>query len=224
MRRAPAVTATVSSVALVAWNNAVQPALRLSSRGRATAGTLLAVGVTGVGLASGLRREELGLANFRAGLVWGSAAAAVPVVGYAVASATPSLHRRFSVPDEVRHDFAEWVAAHIPFGTVVTEELLFRGSLTALTDRAFAPASARSVRAAAFGLWHVHPAHVANDSVPGTVAFTAAASLVFDWLRARSGSVLAPALLHLAVNVGGALLLRRIQVATGADEVPLPPV
>ncbi len=60
--------------------------------------------------------------------------------------------------------------------------------------------------------------------MPGTVAFTAAASLVFDWLRARSGSLLAPALLHLAVNAGGALLLRRIQVTTGAREVPLPPV
>ncbi|MDH6676628.1 membrane protease YdiL (CAAX protease family) [Rhodococcus sp. LBL1] len=224
MRRAPSVAAAVSSAALVAWNNAVQPALRLSSRSRATAGTLLAVGATGVGLASGLRREELGLTNFRAGLVWGSAAAAVPVVGYAVALAMPSLHRRFAVPDEVRHDFAEWVAAHIPFGTVITEELLFRGVLTALTERAWSAPAATMVRAAAFGLWHVHPAHVANDSVPGTVAFTALASLVFDWLRARSGSVLAPALLHLAVNVGGALLLRRIQVTTGVDEVPLPPV
>ncbi|MCL2534941.1 MAG: CPBP family intramembrane metalloprotease [Nocardiaceae bacterium] len=224
MTRAPAVVAAVSSVALVAWNNAVLPALRLSSRGRATAGTVLAVGVTGAGLASGLRRDELGLKNFRAGLAWGSAAAAIPIAGYVVALATPSLRRRVSVPDEVRHDFAEWAAAHIPFGTVVTEELLFRGVLTALTDRALTPASATAVRASTFGLWHVHPAHVAGDSVPGTVAFTAIASLVFDWLRARSGSVLAPALLHLAVNVGGALLLRRIQVTAGTGEVPLPPV
>lgn len=210
--------------ALIAWNNGVLPALRLSPRNRATAGTVMASIATGAGLASGLHRDELGLGNIRAGLVWGSAAAAVPVVGYAAALAMPSLHSRFAVPDEVRHDFAEWVSAHIPFGTVATEELLFRGVLTALTDRAFTAASATAVRAAAFGLWHVHPAHVANDSVPGTVAFTASASLVFDWLRARSGSVLAPALLHLAVNAGGALLLRRIQVTTGAEEAPLPPM
>lgn len=209
---------------LVAWNNGVLPALRLSSRHRATAGTLMASIATGAGLASGLHRDELGLGNIRAGLVWGSAAAAVPVVGYAAALAIPSLHRRLAVPDEVRHDFAEWVSAHIPFGTVITEELLFRGVLTALTERAWPAPAAAAVRAAAFGLWHVHPAYVANDSVPGTVAFTASSSLVFDWLRARSGSVLAPALLHLAVNVGGALLLRRIQVTTGVDEVPLPPV
>ncbi len=83
------------------------------------------------------------------------------------------------------------VGAH-PFGTVATEELLFRGLLTAVTERAFPPAGATAIRAVTFGLWHVHPAHVADDSVPGTVAFTAAASLVFDWLRARSGSLLAP--------------------------------
>lgn len=221
MRRA---TALGFGSALVAWNNGVLPALRLSSRHRATAGTVVASGATVAALGCGLQRDELGLGNIRAGLAWGSAAAAVPVVGYAVALAMPSLHSRFVVPDDVRHDFVEWVAAHIPFGTVITEELLFRGVLTALTDRAWPAPAATAVRAAAFGLWHVHPAHVAGDSVPGTVAFTASASLVFDWLRARSGSVLAPALLHLAVNVGGALLLRRIQVTAGADEMPLPPV
>ncbi|WJJ10898.1 CPBP family intramembrane metalloprotease [Prescottella equi] len=221
MRRAAALG---FGTALVAWNNGVLPALRLSSRHRAIAGTVVAAGATAAGSACGLRRDELGLGNIRAGLRWGSAAAALPVVGYAVALAVPSLHDRFAVPDDVRDDFAEWVSAHIPFGTVATEELLFRGLLTAVTERAFPPAGATSIRAVTFGLWHVHPAHVADDSVPGTVAFTAAASLVFDWLRARSGSLLAPALLHLAVNAGGALLLRRIQVTTGAREVPLPPV
>ncbi|WP_420880115.1 CPBP family intramembrane glutamic endopeptidase [Rhodococcus sp. (in: high G+C Gram-positive bacteria)] len=221
MKRA---TALGFASALVAWNNGVLPALRLSSRHRATAGAVVAAAATAAGMAGGLRRNEVGLGNIRAGLRWGSAAAAAPVAGYAVALAVPSLHNRFVVPDEVRRDFVEWVAAHIPFGTVVTEELLFRGLLTALTDRAFPPPGATAIRAAAFGLWHVHPAHVANDSVPGTVVFTASASLVFDWLRARSGSVLAPALLHLAVNVGGALMLRRIQLTAGAVEVPLPPV
>ncbi|PTR28849.1 hypothetical protein C8K36_103218 [Rhodococcus sp. OK519] len=217
MRRAAALG---FGTALVAWSNGVLPALRLSPRGRATAGTVVAAGATAAGLASGLRRDELGLADIRSGLRWGSAAAAIPVAGYAVALATPSLHSRFAVPDDVRQDFTEWVSAHIPFGTVFTEELLFRGLLTALTDRAFPPVAATGFRAATFGLWHVHPAHVARDSVPGTVAFTAAASLVFDWLRARSGSVLAPALLHLAVNVGGALLLRRLQMTARAGEVP----
>lgn len=210
------------SAALVTWSNAVGPALRLSPRGRAAAGTVVAFGATGLALAAGIGRRELGLGSLRSGLRWGTASAAAPVVGYVVASVTPALHSRLTVSDEVRHDFTEWVAAHIPFGTVVTEELLFRGVLTALTERAWPAAPASVVRALVFGLWHIHPARVARDSVPGTVAFTAASSLVFDWLRARSGSVLAPALLHLAINVGGALLLRRIQyrriqVVTGAD-------
>lgn len=221
MRRA---TALGFGSALVAWNNGVLPALRLSSRHRAAAGTVVAVGATGTALVFGLQRDELGLGNVRAGLRWGSAAAAVPVVGYAVALAMPSLRSRIVVPDDVRHDFVDWVAVQIPFGTVITEELLFRGVLTALTEGAWPVPAATAVRAAAFGLWHVHPARVADDSVPGTIAFTASASLVFDWLRARSGSVLAPALLHLAVNVGGALMLRCIQATAGADEVPLPPV
>lgn len=175
-------------------------------------------------VAAGVGPQELGLGNVRSGLLWGSAAAAVPVAGFAIALAAPSVRSRFAVPDEVRDDFAEWVAAHIPLGTVLTEELLFRGVLTVLTERAWSAGAATAVRALAFGLWHVHPARVAHDSVPGTVAVTAASSLVFDRLRARSGSVLAPAMLHLALNVGGALLLRRIQVTAGPDEVPLPPV
>ncbi|QCQ89798.1 CPBP family intramembrane glutamic endopeptidase [Rhodococcus sp. SGAir0479] len=207
--------AAVAAVAAVAWSNVVLPALGLSSRGRAAAGTAVALGATGVASAAGVSRRELGLVDFRSGLRWGSTAAAVPVVGYAVVAATPGLRSRLAVPAEPRSDFAEWVAVHIPFGTVLAEELLLRGVLTALTARAWRPAPAAAVRALVFGLWHVHPAREARDSVPATVAFTAASSLVFDWLRVRSGSVSAPAVLHLAVNAGGALLVRRIQAITG---------
>ncbi|QBJ98766.1 CPBP family intramembrane metalloprotease [Rhodococcus sp. ABRD24] len=196
----------------------------LSPRGRATAGTLLALGATGTALAAGLSRNELGLGNIRSGLRWGSVTAGVPVAAYAVLLAVPALHDRLALTAEVRHDFAEWVAAHIPFGTVVTEELLFRSVLTALTERAWPPGAAAAVRAAVFGLWHVHPARVAGDPVVGTVALTAASSLLFDGLRRASGSVLAPALLHLVINVGGALALRRITVVRGVAETPLPPV
>ncbi|WP_324277875.1 type II CAAX prenyl endopeptidase Rce1 family protein [Blastococcus brunescens] len=81
-----------------------------------------------------------------------------------------------------------------------------------------------SVRAAAvmsavvFGIWHIRPtlgALAANDLVDGPVQrvvavglgclVTAVAGGVFTWLRLRSGSLLAPALLHLATNSLGAL-------------------
>jgi membrane protease YdiL (CAAX protease family) len=72
-----------------------------------------------------------------------------------------------------------------------------------------------------FGLWHVLPAldlartnnAVAGSgrrarlavAVVGTVAFTAAAGVLFGELRRRSGSLLAPMLLHWATNAAGVL-------------------
>jgi membrane protease YdiL (CAAX protease family) len=44
-----------------------------------------------------------------------------------------------------------------------------------------------------------------GDSVPATVAVTAAGGLVFGWLRRRTAGTVAPALLHLAMNAGGAI-------------------
>ena len=95
------------------------------------------------------------------------------------------------------------MAAEAPedqYAGLAPEELLFRGVLTPLVSPA--------VHATAFGLWHVRPAMIAGDSVVGTVAVTGLAALGFDWLRRRSGSVLAPALAHLAINTGGAAAAR----------------
>jgi membrane protease YdiL (CAAX protease family) len=77
---------------------------------------------------------------------------------------------------------------------------------------------ATGVSSALFGLWHILPSlGLATDNeaigsavgqgrsaqviaVLGTVAFTAASGVVFCELRRRSGSLLAPAGLHWAVN------------------------
>ncbi|MEE2032511.1 CPBP family intramembrane glutamic endopeptidase [Rhodococcus chondri] len=153
--------------------------------------------------ASGMNRTELGLEPSRvpAGLRWGGAAAAATLAGYAVALAVPGAHTRFAdATGGNRDDFHAWVWVHIPIGTVLAEELLFRGVLTPLVSPV--------VHAAAFGLWHVRPARTAGDSVLGTVAVTALAALGFDRLRRASGSVVAPMLAHLAVNVGGAVAVR----------------
>lgn len=66
-----------------------------------------------------------------------------------------------------------------------------------------------------FGLWHVLPA-LGSDAGPGgagartagTVLVTGLAGLGFCWLRVRSGSLLAPALLHWALNGLGLLAVR----------------
>ena len=100
------------------------------------------------------------------------------------------------------------VAVVIPLGTVVVEELAFRGVLHGLLLRITSLRGAYFFGSVVFGLWHVPPVvhGVAGDG-PGRAA-TAAATFVattlfgavFIWLRERSGSLLGPALAHTATN------------------------
>ncbi|MCJ0891662.1 CPBP family intramembrane glutamic endopeptidase [Rhodococcus sp. ARC_M5] len=177
--------------ATTAWSTVVLPSTGLDARGRAVANASFAVGVAAL---SRTDAEKLGLRNTAAGLKWGAAASAIPVFGAAVVAAIPALRRRVRPSED---DLAEWVLFRIPVGTVLTEELLFRGVLDAASP-VLSPIF--------FGLWHIHPARSAGDSVVGTVVATTAAGVVFSWLRSRSGSVLAPALLHYFLNASGAVL------------------
>jgi membrane protease YdiL (CAAX protease family) len=106
----------------------------------------------------------------------------------------------------------------IPVGTVLVEEIAFRGVLWGLLRRWIGTPLATAVSSALFGLWHVLPSlGLAADNqaisstigrgrsgqvvtVLGTVLFTALSGVVFCELRRRSGSVLASAGLHWAVN------------------------
>ncbi|MFE3545984.1 CPBP family intramembrane glutamic endopeptidase [Nocardia sp. NPDC059177] len=201
LRRHCVAAESVVALALpLAWNNRVLPALDLPLRGRTVAHTVFAVGYVAV---FGGRPKWLSASGFR----WGIGSSAVVLAGYAVALSIPAVRR---VPLEVAErvpetSTLEWIALHIPVGTVLAEEAVFRGTLDRLLDDAFGP-SAPVLAALDFGLWHVHPARVAGDSVAATVLATTAAGLVFGVLRRRTGSATAPALLHLAINIGGALM------------------
>ncbi|MFD4913436.1 CPBP family intramembrane glutamic endopeptidase [Streptomyces virginiae] len=112
----------------------------------------------------------------------------------------------------------------VPVGTVLVEEIAFRGVLYGLVDRVRGAVWATAVSSVLFGLWHVLPSlHLATakpavntvvgDSglgavlaVLGAVLFTAAAGVLFCELRRRSGSLLAPMGLHWAVNALGYLV------------------
>ncbi len=189
------------------WSNRLLPALKLGMRGR-TAANLAFAG--GYAVLFRGRPEWFSARGWRVGL----AAAGLTLAGYGVTLAVPGLRERVGeiaerVP-ETSH--AEWVGLHIPVGTVVSEELVFRGTLTPLLDDTFGPAGTW-LGATTFGLWHIYPARAAGDPIPVAIAITAAAGLFFDHLRHRTGSAAAPALLHLALNAGGALaplLARRI--------------
>ncbi|OZF40439.1 CPBP family intramembrane metalloprotease [Rhodococcus sp. 14-2483-1-1] len=190
-RSREAKTALLIGAATTAWSTVALPSTGLDARGRAVANASFAVAVASV---TGRSAAQLGLRNSAAGLKWGAAASAIPVLGSAVVAAIPALRRRVRPSED---ELAEWVLFRIPVGTVLTEELLFRGVLDAASP-ALSPIF--------FGLWHIHPARAAGDTVIGTVLATTVAGVVFSWLRARSGSVLAPALLHYFLNTSGAVL------------------
>jgi membrane protease YdiL (CAAX protease family) len=167
----------------------------------------------------GLAREDLG-----SGLRWGGAILGTMVGLYLIAFVLPPTHDLF-LDDRVRTMSTGSVLSsaflRVPLGTVLLEEVAFRGVLLAqLAARVRRPV-AIAMSSALFGLWHVLPSigfesvnPVAEDTVGtlpswvtvvGSVLFTAVAGVVFCWLRDRSRSLLAPMALHWGTNSLGYL-------------------
>ncbi|MEZ5177445.1 MAG: CPBP family intramembrane glutamic endopeptidase [Acidimicrobiales bacterium] len=169
-----------------------------------------AAAVVAMGAWAQLSRAELGLERdtLGAGIRLGLVVLGVVVVGVAVAAAVSS--GSFD-DDRARVDGATMalrVLVVIPLGTVLVEELIFRGVVHGLLARLTTPTGALVAGAVLFGLWHVFPAWRGADGdtlhhvgvAVGTLAATTAAGVGFVWLRTRSGSLAAPALAHLATN------------------------
>ncbi|GAB2528753.1 CPBP family intramembrane glutamic endopeptidase [Nocardia heshunensis] len=204
--------ALVAAALPLLWSNRVLPALGLEIRGRTAANTMFAFAYTAAFQGA---PNWLSPRGFRVGAITGG----LVLSGYAAALAVPATRRHLAGLDDrgpAVHT-VEWTALHIPGGTVLTEELVYRATLTPLLEQATARAGSDRVGtglgALVFGLAHIRPARGAGDSVPATIALTTAAGLVFDRLRSATGSATAPALLHLALNAGGALapkLARRL--------------
>ena len=210
------------SLALLAWNNLVH-LLPGASAAYVPLNLAATAAVTAAARRSGLSASDLGLRRDRlwAGARWGGAVAAVVAGALAVAWAVPGLH---PLLDDARVQrlspgaVAYHALVRIPLGTVLLEEVAFRGALFG----ALVPTSGR-VRAAlassaVFGLWHVRPTlglldanDVADDPAARAVAvavavlFTAAGGVFFCALRVRSGSTLAPIVAHTSTNSLGLL-------------------
>lgn len=168
----------------------------------------------------GLTSSELGLhrATRRRGLAWALRSAATVGVVYTVAFSTPRLRAAF-VDSRARPDLAgvaKQALVHVPLGTVLLEEVAFRGVLPALARRRLGRMGATVISSVLFGLWHVLPSlRLPQDNraaaralagrspfavVTPAVASTAAAGVLLCELRWRSGSLIAPAGLHWATN------------------------
>jgi membrane protease YdiL (CAAX protease family) len=199
--------------------------------GLPNADALVAVGLVGcltvVARTSDLSAEDLGLArrSWGSGLRWGGIAAALVAAGYGIAALVPGVAGVVEADVTVWPDALFKALVVIPLTTVIPEEFAFRGVLWGLLRRQSGRRIATVVSSALFGLWHVFPAlggGAANESVAGvvgdgalgvlvrvlgTVLFTGLAGVLFCELRARSGSLLAPILLHWAVNGFGELFV-----------------
>lgn len=155
------------------------------------------------------------------GLRWGGAGAAVVALGLGAALAWPAA-APFLADQRVAGlslaGLAFQVGVRIPLGTVLFEEVAFRGVLLGAWARDHSLPAAVIGSSAIFGVWHIGPTLVllAENEVAlgpwGTVAAvgagvaaTAAAGVVFALLRVRTGGIVAPALVHLATNALGTL-------------------
>lgn len=166
--------------------------------------------VGGIGALGGLGWHELGLARNRMlrGLAYGGVVVGVAAVVLLIAGAVPATSH--ALDDHRVHVSATTmlfeVLVAIPFGTVVLEELAFRGTLLGLLRRRLTTSWAVGVMAVLFGLWHVKgvwhdpSGGIAVGAVIGTVIATSIAGVGFGWLRVRSDSLLAPILAHIATN------------------------
>lgn len=176
--------------------------------------------------ARGLAWSELGLSprHWRKGTVYAMGAVGVVLTVVAVGALLP-ITRGFFMADRYATLSGAIIAAMviIPLQTVIPEELAFRGVLDGALTRAAGLRGALAAGSLLFGLWHISSSlgltqgnrgllAVFGDGlfgqvigIAGAVLATAAAGLVFTWLRRRSQSLLAPIALHWSLNGAGAL-------------------
>lgn len=198
-------------------------------------GPTVAVGLVILARRLGLSWEDLGLARrtWGKGALYAAVTVAVVVAGYAAGAALPLTRSAFL---DARYHLSVGPAllsalVIIPMGTVLMEEIAFRGVLLGLVTRHRGVRWGLGLSSGLFGAWHVLPSlglNGANQAVgqvvgSGTgakvgvvmavVVFTSAAGLVLGELRRRSGSLLAAAGLHWATNGIGVLFAAVVYAA-----------
>jgi membrane protease YdiL (CAAX protease family) len=199
------------------------------------AGPLVALILVVVARRAGLTWHDLGLSRrtLMPGLKY--ALGAILTVGfvYGVGAALPATRVAFQDVRYHLHPGAALLTAFIvvPLGTVLLEEIAFRGVLLGLVNRHRGAAWASVTSSVLFGLWHILPSlHLGHANravgealgvgtlgriltVAAVVGFTALAGLLLCELRRRSGSLLAAAALHWATNGLGVLLTAALAAA-----------
>lgn len=221
--RTPAMVLVGGALAAVNVIGRFGPRHAMLVAGPAIAGALLLVA-----RGAGLTPDQVGLdpRYWRRGIGYAAAAAGLTGAVYPLAVSVPGTRSMF-IDERYRLDPAHAMftaAVAVPLGTVVFEEVAFRGMLWGLIRRDRGAVTATVVSSALFGLWHIGPALqlgqanravgdvIGRDplaqvlTVGGVAVFTALAGAVLCELRRRSGSLLAPVGLHWAANGLGVLV------------------
>ncbi|MDI3315771.1 MAG: CPBP family intramembrane metalloprotease [Mycobacterium sp.] len=192
---------------------------------------IVAVPVAATGLVILLRRTglewaELGLGreHWKSGVAYALAAVGIVASAVAVGALLP-LTRPLFMNLRYATTSGALIASTliIPLQTVIPEELVFRGALQGVLQRAWGFRGVALGGSLLFGLWHIATSLGLTSSNVGltrlfgggvvgmlagvllAVVVTGAAGLVFSWLRRRSGSLIAPIALHWSCNGLGAL-------------------
>jgi uncharacterized protein len=177
---------------------------------------VLTLAMTLIAWRAGLSAAALGLRrrDVSAGLLYGGVSFAAVLVVLVIAAVLPATNGSL-------HDSrADISGAHIVYevvvtiflGTVIPEELAFRGVLLGSGLQLWGRWRAVLITSVLFGLWHITATlHTRSDNqtaqhapvaivVFGAVLVTGAAGVIFCWLRLRSKSLIAPVLAHFATN------------------------
>jgi membrane protease YdiL (CAAX protease family) len=182
---------------------------------------VLSLVVTLVALRGGMARSQLGLSrdDVGRGLLAGLAVFGLVLVVVVVGAFIPATSA-FMDDDRVRvgvGGLARELFLSILIGTVIPEELLFRGVILGSGLQQWRPRRAMLVSSLLFACWHIAPTLataggnaelsgvVATVSgrlglVAGAMVSTFVAGVVFAWLRVRSASLVAPVIAHLSTN------------------------
>lgn len=209
--RSPAKTALF----ILAAHNLVQNHI-LNEDGYVTGNLAMTTTLLSLGREAGLEWEEMGLTpgdvktNLRIAATVVIASSAFLAVVPRIPGVRPHL-RDERAPAGPRRESMRRAFVRYPLGTALFEEAVFRGVLPALL--ASERRSGDLAAALAFGAWHVIPTHHALKvngiaqgpklRIVGTLVGSAAAGLaglVLGRVKRKTGSIIAPWLIHSAVN------------------------
>jgi membrane protease YdiL (CAAX protease family) len=175
---------------------------------------------------AGLTWDELGLGrrSLRRGLRYAVLLVGLVAAAYTLTLLVPMGKAVLTAVSLQVESGRAWLAVLVlvPVGTVLVEEIAFRGVLLGMLQRHRGAVVSSMMSSVLFAAWHVLPSLRPDDANPTTVqwtvlppiaiagiavAFTCLAGVVLCEIRRRSGSLLASAGLHWAVNGLGIVLL-----------------